>query len=321
MSTVCPLQYPIKNYSNDMTVLLSAVLPIALVAMVGWAVGRSLTLDVQTLARTSIYALLPALVLRSLAETTLALASAIAIVLVFILNTGLLYLVAISCSHILRFSSDERKSLIATTIFANVGNMGLPFVLFSLGEAGLERAVVFLVGSSLMIATIFPVVLIGKGLGSGIRYTLKLPVFWAAVVGMGLQWLGRYSFWSGISPSLSLAVERGISLLADGAIPVALLMLGIQLSRTQFVFGRNELFGTGLRLIVSPFCAYSIGSGLGLDGLDLQVVVLQAAMPVAVNSLIWVTELGGDRTRVARTIVLSTFLSLLTLPTILWLIY
>ncbi|MEO0407273.1 MAG: AEC family transporter, partial [Cyanobacteria bacterium P01_A01_bin.135] len=53
---------------------------------------------------------------------------------------------------------------------------------------------------------------------------------------------------------------------------------------------------------------------------DLQVLVIQAAMPVAVNSLIWVTELGGDRLRVAKTVVLSTLLSFLTLPLVLWLI-
>jgi predicted permease len=42
-------------------------------------------------------------------------------------------------------------------------------------------------------------------------------------------------------------------------------------------------------------------------------------MPVAVNSLIWVMELGGDRVRVARTIVLSTVLSVFSLPVVLWL--
>ncbi|NER00746.1 MAG: AEC family transporter, partial [Cyanothece sp. SIO2G6] len=276
-----------------MAVLLSAVLPIALVALVGIAVGRWLTVDVQTLARLSIYAFLPALVLRSLAETTLALQNAIAITIVFLLNTTLLYLIAIGCSHLLQFSPDQKKSLIATTIFANVGNMGLPFVLFSLGNAGLERAVVYLVASSLMIASVFPVVLVGKGIASGIGFTLRLPVLWAALAGMGLQWWG----------SLPVALERGIVLLADGAIPLALLMLGIQLSRTPFIFGPYELFGTGLRLIVSPALAYGIATILGITGLDLQVVVLQSAMPVAVNSLIWVIELGGDRTRVARTIV------------------
>ncbi|MGK7890059.1 MAG: AEC family transporter [Leptolyngbyaceae cyanobacterium] len=293
-----------------MAILLSAVLPIALVALVGVVVGHRFPLDEQTLARLSIYALLPALVLRSLAETTLALGNAIAIIGVFLLNTSLLYLIALGCSRLLQFSPDERKSLIATTIFANVGNMGLPFVLFSLGDAGLERGVVYLVGSSLMIASVFPVVLTGKGLTSGIRFTLKLPVFWAAIAGISLQWWGP----------LPVPMQRGVALLADGAIPIALLMLGLQLSRTPFIFGPYELFGAGLRLIVSPLITYSIAVGLGVTGLDLQVVVIQSAMPVAVNSLIWVTELGGDRTRVARTIVLSTLLSLLTLPTLLWFI-
>ena len=99
-----------------------------------------------------------------------------------------------------------------------------------------------------------------------------------------------------------------------------LLTLGIQLSRTPLVFGRYELLGAGLRLLLSPLSAYSVGHLLGLTGLDLQVVVLQAAMPVAVNSLIWVTEFGGNPVRVARTIVLSTFLSFASLPTILWLL-
>ncbi|PSN13995.1 transporter, partial [filamentous cyanobacterium CCT1] len=125
-----------------MDVLISAMLPIALVAAVGFAVGRNFELDMQTLARVNIYALLPALVLTSLAETTLALGSAIAIVATFLLNTALLYLLAVGIGRRLEFSIDEQKSLIATTLFSNVGNMGLPFILFALGEAGLERAVV-----------------------------------------------------------------------------------------------------------------------------------------------------------------------------------
>ena len=293
-----------------MGILISAVLPIALVALVGVWVGQMFTLERQTLARLSIYALVPALVLSSLAKTTLALGNAVAIVITFILNTALLYLIAVLLGKLLKFSSDEKKSLIATTIFANVGNMGLPFVLFSLGDAGLERAVVYLVGSSLMTASIFPIVLKGEGVLNGLRYTLCLPVLWAAIAGLILQ---------GTSTQLPLPIERGVTLLSDGAIPVALLMLGIQLSETPFVFGRYELMGAGLRLLVSPLLAFNIANLVGLTDLDRQVVVLQSAMPVAVNSLIWVTELGGDTVRVARTIVISTLLSLGTLPVVLWL--
>lgn len=293
-----------------MSVLIAAVLPIALVALVGVLVGRSFELDVKTLARLSIYALLPALVLTGMAEMTLEVGSAIAIALSFFINTSLLYLLAVAVGHLLKFSSDAKKSLIATTTFANVGNMGLPFILFSLGEAGLERAIVYLVSSSLLIASVFPIVLKGEGLRAGVGYTLRLPVFWAAMVGLALQG------WGGTLPD---PIDRGMTLLAGGTIPIALLMLGIQLSRTQFIFGRYEWFGAALRLLVSPLLAYIVAGRVGLSGLELQVVVLQAAMPVAVNSLIWVTELGGDTVRVARTIVLSTFLSFLTLPVVLWL--
>ena len=293
-----------------MAVLISAVLPIALVALVGAVVGRVFVLERLTLARLSIYALLPALVLNSLAETTLGLGNAIAIIISFLLNTWLLYLVAAILGRLLKFSSDQKKSLVATTVFANVGNMGLPFVLFSLGEAGLERAIVYLVGSSLMTASIFPIVLKGEGILAGLRYTLCLPVLWAAVAGIVLQSTGA---------TLPVAVGRGVTLLSGGTIPVALLMLGIQLSETPFVFGRYELMGAGLRLIVSPLLAMAVVHWVGLTGVDRQVVVVQAAMPVAVNSLIWVTELGGDTVRVARTIVLSTMLSLGTLPIVLWL--
>ncbi|MEO0538324.1 MAG: AEC family transporter [Cyanobacteria bacterium P01_A01_bin.123] len=293
-----------------MAILISAVLPIALVALAGVCVGRSFDLDLQTLARVNIYAMLPALVLISLAKTTLPLGSAIAIVGTFLLNTISLYFLARALGRSFKFSPDEQKSLIATTLFANVGNMGLPFVMFSLGEAGLERAVVYLVGSSLMISSVFPIVLKGAGIRAGANFTLRLPVFWAALAGLALQALDQI---------LPQTIDRGLTLLGDGAIPMALLTLGIQLSRTQFAFGRFELLGAALRLVVSPLLAYGIGRVLNLSGLDLQVVVLQAAMPVAVNSLIWVTELGGDTVRVARTIVFSTLLSFLTLPMVLWL--
>lgn len=290
--------------------LIGAIVPIALVATAGFWVGRTFKLDLKTLARLNIYVLLPALVLRGIYGTTLNLGSAAGIVVGFAVNTVLLYGLAMGLGWGLRFSPEQRKSLIATTVFANVGNLGLPFVLFTLGEAGLERALVYLVASAVAIASVFPIVLKGEGLRAGAQFTLRLPVLWATLAGLGLQILA----WQ-----LPAAIDRAVNLLGDAAIPIALLTLGIQLSQTQFAFGWHELFGTGLRLIASPLLAYGVGLGLGLRGLDLQVLVVQAAMPVAVNSLIWVMELGGNVQQVAKTIVLSTLMAMVTLPFMLWL--
>jgi hypothetical protein len=99
-----------------------------------------------------------------------------------------------------------------------------------------------------------------------------------------------------------------------------LLILGMELADTRWVAGRYEGVATVFRLVVSPVLAWGIGAFLGLQGLDLQVFILQSAMPAAVNSVVLVAEFGGDAGKVARTIVTSTFLSFLTLPLVLWLI-
>jgi len=294
-----------------MGVLISAVLPIALVALIGVWVGRTFSIDIKTLTRLNIYALLPALVLTGVYDSTLALGSTLKIVAGFLLNCVALYAIANLCARPLKLSTEVRKSLVATTLLANSGNIGLPFILFSLGEAGLARAIVYLVSSAIFIASVGPIFLKGEGIKAGLKVTVGLPVFWATCGGIALQSLA----WQ-----VPEAIDRALALLSSAAIPIALLTLGVQLSRTALSFGIYELFAAALRLLVSPLTAYAIGRLLRLEGLDLAVLVMQSAMPVAVNTLIWVSEFGGDGDRVAKTIVLSTLLSFVSLPTVLWLI-
>ena len=294
-----------------MGVVISAVLPIALVALCGVWVGRIFTLDIRTLTRVNIYTLLPALILTGVYGSELPLNSTLLIVGGFLLNCAALYLLASACARWLKLPAATGRSLVATTLLANSGNIGLPFILFALGEDGLARAIVYLISSAIFIATVGPVFLKGEGLREGLKVTWRLPVFWATLGGIALQCFA----WQ-----VPEAIDRALGLLSDAAIPTALLILGIQLSRTPLSFGAYELFAAGLRLIVSPLCAYAIGRLLGLEGLDLSVLVMQSAMPVAVNTLIWVNEFGGDSARVAKTIVLSTLLSFISLPMVLWLV-
>jgi len=291
-----------------MQVLLSAILPIALVALTGVIVGRTLRPDSQSLARLTLYVLFPALVLTSISSSSLDAQSALGIAVGVWINAALLYGLAIAAGHVLRYDPNERKSLIATTLFSNTGNMGLPFVEFALGGDALEVAIVYMISASVMVASFGPIALKGEGIRAGVRFTLKLPTLWATLCGLLLQTLA----WP-----LPQVLDRSFSLVGAAAIPIALLTLGIQLSQTPFAFGWSELFAAGLRLVVAPAIAFATATLLGLDGLELQVFVIQAAMPVAVSSVIWVSELGGDTAYVARTIVLSTLLSLVTLPLVL----
>lgn len=292
-----------------MSVLLPAIAPIALIVLIGFITGRTLGLERSTLSRLSLYVLLPALIASSLYNTTLPASNVIGIVLGFVLTSATMYGLVYSLCRLFRADALLRKTLLATTLFANTGNLGLPFITFALGESGLERAIVYLISSSILLTTVGPTLLKGKGFQVGLRVTLGLPVFWAMIAGFTLQVLDI---------GLPLRLDEGIELLGAAAIPVALVTLGMQLAQTSFRVTRMVLVSSGLRLLVAPAIALGIGIALNLQGQDLQVLVLQGAMPTAVNTFIWVTEFGGDAELAARAIVLSTLLSAITLPTLLW---
>jgi len=292
-----------------MAVLFSAIVPVALIVWVGFIAGRTLGLDLPTLSRLSLYVLLPALIASSLYGMTLPTGNAIRIAVGFALSSAFLYLLVYGLSRLLKFNPLLRQTLLATTLFANTGNLGLPFITFALGAAGLERAIVYLISSSILLATLGPTLFTGEGLQVGLQITVRLPVFWAMIAGLGLQ---------AFAIALPHNIENALELLGSAAIPVALVSLGMQLARTSFRLSGMVITAAALRLLLGPMIALGIGTALGLRGNDLQVLVLQGAMPIAVNTFIWATEFGGDTDLVARAIVLSTLLSTVTLPTLVW---
>uniref|UniRef100_UPI00307F885C AEC family transporter n=1 Tax=Thermus sp. TaxID=275 RepID=UPI00307F885C len=218
-----------------------------------------------------------------------------------------LYLSILLAARLLRLSPRTAKSLAVCSLFPNSGNMGLSLTFFALGEAGLLRAVVYFILSSAVMFGLGPAFIRGGGLLEGLRFTLRLPLFYALFLGLLLKGLGV---------GLPFRLDEGVRLMGQAAIPVLLLTLGMQMAKTPFQVGAFELTASGLRLLL----AYGVGLLLGLPRLEHQVLVLQSATPIAVNAFLLTREFGQDATRVARSVVVSTFLAFLTLPLVLFLI-
>lgn len=215
-----------------MAVLLPAIAPVALIILVGFIAGRTLGLDRRTLSRLSLYVLLPALIASSLYGITLTAERALLIVVGFFVVSALLYGLVYGLCRLIKAHPLQQKTLLATTLFANTGNLGLPFITFALGQTGLERAIVYLISSSILLTTVGPTLLKGQGLATGLRTTLRLPVFWAMLAGLALQ---------ALTITLPLRLDEGLDLLGGAAIPVALITLGMQLAKTQFYLDRPVL--------------------------------------------------------------------------------
>lgn len=293
-----------------MAALLSAIASIASIVAIGFIAGRTLTLDRSTLSQITIYILAPALVVDKIYTTTLSAASMGKVLLGFSLLCCVLLGFVRAIGHYRSLPASTTKSLMMTTLFPNNGNLGLSLIDFSLGSAGLERAVIYMVASSIWLFGIAPALLQSGGMGAGMRLLLRIPLLWAIAAG------GLFRLFPGLLPP---AIAHSLNLLGATAIPLALIILGLELANTRWVARRYEWSAASFRLLLSPLLAWGLGTLLDLRGLDLQVFILQSAMPAAVNSVVLVAEFGGDVARVARTIATSTLTSFLTLPLVLWL--
>lgn len=294
-----------------MEALLNTVVPVAFIVLMGYLVGKRVDFDLQTLSKLSIYVLVPVLIFDAMLRAKLTGASVVGITAAFFLASLGLYFLALAFSRWLRLDLGASKALIASATFPNSGNMGLSLTFFALGQPGLDRAIVFFIASSVLMFGLGPAFLRGGGFVQSLGFTLRLPLFWALAGGLLVRGLGL---------PLPLGLDEGVHLLGQACIPVMLLTLGIQIAKARAEWGSFELQASALRLLAAPLLAGLAGWGLGLEKMDIQVLVLQSAMPIAVNAFLMAGEFGGDGPRAARAVVASSVLSFLTIPVVLLLI-
>lgn len=288
-------------------VLIQNILPILLVASFGFFLRRSFNLHVGTLSNVVFNVLSPALVFSSLANSELGgdelfgLAS-FTVLYIFAIG-GLAFLLA----RLLRLGRVETATILIVVMFVNGGNYGLTLLQLRYDDAGLSRGVVYYVVSTVLIYTVGVLIAsMGRvGWRDTTRRMARLPAVYAAVLAVIV-----YSF----NITIPEPIMDGITIAGSGAIPVMLLILGMQIAEirpedtTRFIWP-----AVGLRLIGGPVMGLAIALALGLSGTNRSAMIIEASMPTAVFNLILASEFGLPTSTVARIVVLSTLLSPLTI--------
>jgi predicted permease len=297
--------------------LLDVVFPVLLIAVLAFFAQPRLRLDVQSLARVTFYFFTPALVLNSLANSSLSSDDFGRIAAAAILIVLLLWLISLPLVRALRLDGTAESGFLLATLFVNAGNYGLPVSLFAFGESGLAIATVYYATTS-MIQSSLGVYLAARGdasAGQALRAVLRVPQVYAALLGLVLNLTDL---------SLPTGLARCIDLLAQAAIPVMLVVLGVQLSnliagstRRFRSVGRAVAFATLTRLLLGPLLGLVVALFLGLHELTRNVVIVQSAMPTAVATIILATEYRAEPEFVTTTVFLSTLASIVTITGIL----
>ena len=300
--------------ADIISVLTQNILPIFIVAAFGYALQRWIGVEKRPLSTIVLNVLSPCLVFSSLVGSKLPSDELVGLALFTVLAVLLMSGVAFLSARVLRLGRSETIALMVVTMFVNGGNYGLTLNQLRFGDPGLARAVVYYTTSTVMLYTlgIFIASMGEMTWRDALRRLLRLPPVYAAVLAIIV-----YSF----RIPLPAPLLRGVEVAGAGAIPVMLLLLGMQLADLKTVASlRLAVPAIGLRLLIGPLIGLMVATLLGLSGLGRSTSIIESSMPPAVFTIILATEFDLEPEAVTSIVLLSTLLSPLSIATVITLL-
>jgi predicted permease len=290
-----------------LTILVSDILPIFAIATIGFFLERRISGSVKILSSITFNALSPCLVFTQLVTSKLGSAAVGRMALYCVLLTVTMGIVARLAAIPLALDRRNISSFLLVAMFSNSGNFALPLILFAFGSEALSYASVYFVTSAILVYTI-GVFIAANGKQdrlSAMKGILRVPALYA------LACAGLLSILH-ISPPQ--AVMRPVGMLSDAALPMMLLVLGMQLKRAV-VPNRPIVVATAvaLSLVVAPVIGFGLTFLLGFTGAARATAMTVASMPAAVITTVLAVEFDLDSSLVTGTVFVSTLLSPLTL--------
>jgi len=278
--------------------------PIVIITLIGYFLGRSsLGLHSHTLSTIVILVATPALIfntLTSLHVDPLTIGKMATAALVCLAIAGLLALLAI------RVFGGSLRSFLPGLMLPNSGNMGLPLVALAFGDEGMR----------LGISYFFVVALFQHSVGLSItagsirlKSLAQQPLIYAVVLVLIVAFLDLRV------PQLILTTT---GMLGSMMIPAMLILLGSSLASLQVTDFRPALAMAVGRLVIGLISAAAVIYLLDLSGIVAGSVFLLATMPTAIVTYVFAERYQQNPQQVAGGVVLSTVLTFICLPALIW---
>lgn len=307
------------------------VLPVLLLASVGWVIQRKAGLDMATLKRLNFHLVIPVMIYYSLVTSTLDWRTAGKVVLftvaMIVAQSALAYLVG----WLKRLPRDMRGVLVMTTMSYNSGNFGIPLQEMAFSRAGLGGAAmlyqaIVMITQNLSNFTWGVFVLAGSGKGRTLRDNLvhiaTFPPILAIVAGLATiqirNWIGPDA--AGMLTQRLSPIWQVLLYIKNAFIAVALCTLGAQLATVAR--GGNKYpvsVSVILRLLAGPAIGLAMIYAFGLTGFIAQVMLISTTSPTAVNCMLLSLEFDNHPDYAARAVFYSTLLSPITVTLVIYL--
>lgn len=291
----------------------------ALVIILAGAVARHHGIirreDGPLLVRLVIYLALPPLIFLIIAEADLEPTLLLVPVVGYALHFILLGIVSVSV-RVWGMERPRAGAMVVATAVGNTGFFGLPLIAASGSGFSLPAAVMYdslCTGVITWTSTVAIASSFGRGEGEprmslrDLGRILLLPPNWALAAGLLVNLSGLGDLPSGI--------ERPMQILAGATLPLTMLYAGVMIDFRGLGRLWPEIsYVTVVRLGLSAVIGAGLAVAVGLEGDVLHTVVIMAAMPTAMMSLVLGTRYGLRSDVLAGAVVVTTLLATITLP-------
>jgi malate permease and related proteins len=300
-----------------LSVFTQVLLPILIMFGAGWLLDRKWKVDLATVVKLNINLFVPAFIFYELTTKQvegrlawLAVGFTLAVVLV-------LFTLAALIARWRRYSLAQTRSLQIAACFYNSANYGVPLMHLAFpGPA--ETLQVFVILVQNIGNFTLGVFLVSSTKTPGWRALLPMfrqTSFWAVIIGLIVRGcLGP------IAPDLHGEWRwfwTPLRYFHDGLVAVALVTLGVQLSKTA---ARSTLprlgWALSLRLLVGPLVGWALALAFGFEGEILLTMILSTSFPTAVNTALIAHEFKADTEYATGAVFWSTLFSMVTVTTL-----
>ena len=203
--------------------------------------------------------------------------------------------------------------------WSNWGYMGIPLIPALLGQRALATLIAAGMADLLVVVSAALALASLENRAGGARAAFagalihigKNPLIWAVIVG------GTFS---AFELRLPAAMDQFVGMLGQAAGPVALFTIGASLyrpgTRTR---GADVLAIAGAKLLLHPGVAAVVAVyTFHLTRLEVQTLVLAAALPVGGSVFLFAERRGANAERIAAVILVSTALAFVTFSVLCW---
>ena len=286
--------------------LLNIILPTFFVIIIGYLLGKFTKLDMSPVVDVLFYIGLPAIAFVSmltkdivLIEATKVWASAILVMF----GSGVLAFIAF------KIVKQKHSGLYLPIIIMNTVNIPFPIIYLAYGSEGLFAATLYYIPNVLFLYSIGIMILARKHWKEGIKEMAKVPTIYAALVGLILNLL---------DVQIPTLIFNPLEFLSTMVIPLVLLVLGSKLSSVKITALPTTLMASAIRLGGGFLLGLAAANLFGLTGVLRSVVILDSAMPAAVNSSLLAMKYENEADLIASMVFVTTVVSILTIPLLLY---